>query len=245
MGKLNGLVKCLEEKDLHTIKLEQKICDMENINDLQNERINKLDKENNENSQNIKMLIEKLSIFENSIPNKSLERYKCKLCDFVGQSAQGLKTHSTRKHTVISKGGYPKPCDLCGCEVSNAENMKKHLKTHSFKKAQYKCEDCDFVGQSVETMEVHNGKAHTKDFECGICEVSFGNNDDLDTHLTTCEVYKCNFQSCSCKETKLSDIKVHMEKEHGGGQYLKIQHLKISRTNQDEVTSTSYYYEDL
>ena len=34
------------------------------------------------------------------------------------------------------------------------------MKTHSFKKAQYKYEGCNCVGQSVETMEVNNGKGH-------------------------------------------------------------------------------------
>ena len=170
---------------------------------------------------------------------------KCTICDFVGQSAKGLKTHTTRKHTAISKDGYPTLCDLCGCEIVNAEQMKKHMKTHSFKKAQYKCEDCNFVGQSVETMEVHNGKGHNDAFECGICDISLGNSESLDTHLITCEVYKCNFHSCSFKHSTLSDIKLHLEKEHGGGKYLQIQHLKISRMNQDEVTTKNYHYAEI
>ena len=103
MGKLNGLVKCLGEKDLHTIKLEQKICDMEKQNDLQNKRIDKLDNESIEHLKKIEMLSERLTSFENSIPSKSNEKHKCKMCDFIGQSAQGLKTHTTRKHTAVKK----------------------------------------------------------------------------------------------------------------------------------------------
>ena len=88
-------------------------------------------------------------------------------------------------------------------------------------------------------------KSHTDTFECGICDVSFGNSEDLETHLTTCEIYKCNCHSCDFKQTKLSDIKEHLEKDHGGGKYLQIQHLKISRTNHDEVITKNYYLNDL
>ena len=42
--------------------------------------------------------------------------------------------------------------------------LKKHMKTHSYKEAKFKCEDCEFVGQCRETMEVHMGKAHTDNF---------------------------------------------------------------------------------
>ena len=45
------------------------------------------------------------------------------------------------------------------------------MRSHSFKEAKFKCEDCDFVGQSRETMEVHIGKSHTDNFECGLFEL--------------------------------------------------------------------------
>ena len=37
----------------------------------------------------------------------------------------------------------------------------------SFKKAKFLCEDCEFVGQSKDTVEVHAGKTHTDYNECG------------------------------------------------------------------------------
>ena len=33
--------------------------------------------------------------------------------------------------------------------------VKRHLKTHTYKQAKYKCEECDFVWQYKITMEVH------------------------------------------------------------------------------------------
>ena len=44
-------------------------------------------------------------------------------------------------------------------------------------------------------MDVHIGKSHTDNFEGDICDF---------------------------KQTKLSDIKEHMEKKHGHGKYLQI-----------------------
>ena len=55
---------------------------------------------------------------------------------------------------------YPRKCELCEEELENIEKMKKHLKRHSYKKAAFQCGDCDFVGESEETMEVHIGKHH-------------------------------------------------------------------------------------
>ena len=48
--------------------------------------------------------------------------------------------------------------------------MKKYLKTHTYKKIEFQCVECDFVGAIEETMEVHYGKNHSDSFECGICE---------------------------------------------------------------------------
>ena len=71
----------------------------------------------------------------------------------------------------------------------NAGDMKRHMRSHSFKEAKFKCEDCDFVGQSRETMEVHIGKNHTDNFECGLCDLNFGNIGKLEIHLKACNIY--------------------------------------------------------
>ena len=44
------------------------------------------------------------------------------------------------------------------------------MKLDSYKKAAYKCEDCDFMGESEYMMDVHIGKVHSETIECGICE---------------------------------------------------------------------------
>ena len=49
------------------------------------------------------------------------------------------------------------------------DDMKRHLKSHSFKEANYTYEDCGFIGKHDLTMEVHLGKFHSEKIECGIC----------------------------------------------------------------------------
>ena len=126
----------------------------------------------------------------------------------------------------------------------NAGDMKRHMRSHSFKEAKFKCEDCDFVGQSRETMEVHIGKSHTDNFECGLCELNFGNIGKLETHLNTCEVYRC--RKCYNKETKISEIKAHVQKKHfHPNAATLIDHLKISRNDLNEVSSKEHWHNSL
>ena len=38
---------------------------------------------------------------------------------------------------------------------------------------------------------VHIGKKHSENIKCGLCDTIFQNIELLETHLITCEVYKC------------------------------------------------------
>ena len=67
-------------------------------------------------------------------------------------SEQGLKTHKKRKHKTANKSDeiltYPKQCDLCEKDLKDKNDMKVHMKTHSYKRAEFKCEECEFYGES-------------------------------------------------------------------------------------------------
>jgi hypothetical protein len=52
----------------------------------------------------------------------------------------------------------------------NLHQMKLHIKEHSYRDAKYKCEVCDFCGDSFLTMEVHNKTYLSENLECGLCE---------------------------------------------------------------------------
>ena len=152
---LSTVKKSLVEKDTFISTLESRIQEFEELNKEQNAKI-----------EDIECLKDKFSNPANLIPVKSVNSLKCTKYEFEMQSEQGLKTHITRIHTLITNGCYPKSCDLCEKQFGNAGDMKIHMRNHSFKEAKFKCEDCDFVGQSRETMEVHIGKSHTDKFEC-------------------------------------------------------------------------------
>ena len=90
--------------------------------------------------------------------------------------------------------------------------LQKKVQHHCYKKSTCKCKDCDFVGENEYTMEVHIGKYHSDNFECGICEYTTESVDNLDIHLTTCKIYECD--DCSIRMNTLKDLKAHIVKEH-------------------------------
>ena len=112
--------------------------------------------------------------------------------------------------------------------------MKIHLKTHSFKKLNFKCEDCDFFGPNETTMEVHYGKKHAGIPECGLCEFKAKSEENLETHLVTCEMYEC--KRCNLRFQTISTMQTHLKEEHKGHtQIVKILHAKIDRKNFETV----------
>ena len=70
------------------------------------------------------------------------------------------------------------------------------------KKATLKCLDCDFFLENERTMEVYIGKSHSEILESGICEHKADDLEALETHLFTCELFRCNH----CK-LKMKDLK--------------------------------------
>ena len=117
------------------------------------------------------------------------------------------------------------------------------MKTHSYKKANYKCEECDFVGESQESMALHIGRKHCDLYECGLCEYEAKTSQDLEIHLTTCEIYACS--KCDNTEKTLANLKEHIETEHELTNYTLIYHQKLHRDDPDEVSHSSYFSKDL
>ena len=117
--------------------------------------------------------------------------------------------------------------------------MKVHLKTHSFKKLDFKCEDCDYFGPNVITMEVHHGRKHSQDPECGLCEFKANSRENLETHLVTCEIYDC--KRCDLRFQNLTTMRTHLQEEHKGHtQIVTIVHAKLDRKNSEIVACKEY-----
>ena len=123
-NKIEMQYKSLQEKENLIKDLENKLKKFEEL------FVNKIDK------------IEKLS-------EENKNKFKCEKCSFATNSENGLKTHVTRKHKnqiEITENKFPQQCSLCDEILNNLRDLKKHLRTHSYKNIQYKCNLCEFVG---------------------------------------------------------------------------------------------------
>ena len=58
-------------------------------------------------------------------------------------------------------------------------------------------------------MDIHVGRFHSDDFECGVCDVIYEN---LETHLKTCEIFRC--RNCGKLEKTLFELKEHIVERH-------------------------------
>ena len=59
------------------------------------------------------------------------------------------------------------------------------MKTHSYAKV-VKCENCTFFGANDLTLQVHVGKEHSGEHDCGMCGFKAENDEQLIIHLHTC-----------------------------------------------------------
>ena len=82
------------------------------------------------------------------------------------------------------------------------DKFRDHKFEHSNwekKTNKFACKECPCVGNNMFSHEVHMGRAHSNILDCGLCDAEFNKLEDLDLHLTTCEVYICRY--CRTKET--------------------------------------------
>ena len=90
-------------------------------------------------------------------------------------------------------------------------------------------------------MDVHIGKHHSENFECGLCELNTKTFEDLETHLFLCEIYKCKKGfSCDVKVKTISEIRNHIRSDHGQSSF---EHIKMRRNNYNEVSEKLYWYD--
>ena len=225
-NKMKTFLNVLEEKDSRILSLEKKLENLEN----------KSKEEKNQKDKKIKDLENLLKKQEKN--QSAVEKFNCEQCEFTTTSKQGLKTHIKRKHTEITAEKYPAICELCDVKVNDEKELKLHMKTHSYRESNFQCEDCDFCGPNEFTMEVHAGRKHSTVSECGLCDYKAKNVEDLETHISTCEIYECDL--CYFRVTKISEMKSHMEAKHEHSN-ARIWHVKIDRNN-DELMDRSEHW---
>ena len=249
--------KHIENNDSNEVSYKEMLEKLANLSEniiKRNEKINKfaekieiLENKTNKKDEEIRKLTDRLKVLEESIgkidthnevhekedKETDKEIYKCENCSFETVHKNDLKIQIKRKHAKAAR-----ICDLCGQQFETVREMKIHRNTHSFSGklfgSRFECEECDFVSETLETMEVHNGKCCYDHFECGLCECRFDTLEMLELHLVTCEVYECG--SCFIRVKNLSEMKKHVKTEHKDGKYLH--HLKIDRTDNKKISFT-------
>ena len=94
-------------------------------------------------------------------------------------------------------------------------------------------------------MEIHHGRMHNENLECGLCDFVAKDVDKLDLHLVTCEIYECEI--CEDKAKNLSEMKQHFETKHPE-KCLKdsfVMHVKLDRKNEDEASAKCHKFSEL
>ena len=94
-------------------------------------------------------------------------------------------------------------------------------------------------------MVEHIGKEHADEFECGLCDINTKNKEELEMHLSTCEIFKC----VSCRKTfkTLSDLKQHFSNIHEKEKesWKQTEHIKQNRENSEIFDSKIHTYHEL
>ena len=93
-------------------------------------------------------------------------------------------------------------------------------------------------------MEVHIGMHHSEKLGCGLCDLEVSNLENLELHLTTCEMYQCYTCDKRFKTNQVRDLKKHIVDEHKRTNGI-IEHLKMDRNDCSEVSVTEYRSENI
>lgn len=183
-----------------------------------------------------RVLNESLSVLENSIRIPEKELFKCDQCKFTTESERGLKVHNKRKHAEIMEV-FPQTCDFCDLQFQNKSEVKEHLKVHTYRTVDMKCEDCDFMANDDLSLEVHSSRKHSGNFECALCGFISKDEDHLNIHLHTCETFTCSLCTPKMIMTNVPAVTTHLSSKHMNNlKSINIIHTKMDRKDPDTVS---------
>ena len=77
----------------------------------------------------------------------------------------------SRLHSEINVDESPAACDVCEKVFDNENVMKKHKKKeHTYHFVKYQCNECDFMENEPETLNVLFGIKHSTKKQCRLCD---------------------------------------------------------------------------
>ena len=87
-------------------------------------------------------------------------------------------------------------------------------------KSELECKKCDFKADTLTMFLVHLSKKHNagsnRKLRCRECDISFTNEKDLMTYITSVHIIPDNFSCTKCefKSSKQFDLSLHMSTTH-------------------------------
>ena len=131
-----------------------------------------------------------------------------------------LRLHTNKKHDKIV---HTKNCGICDFSVESTsykESGRKIRRHEDLVHAQidYKCEQCDYISKSRDTLKKHKSSKHTREkttFVCDQCSYTSKQSVHLDIHVRSKhrgELFRCDM--CDYKATQLSNLVRHKRSKH-------------------------------
>ena len=183
-----------------------------------------------------RVLNQSISTLENSMRIQEKESFKCEKCNFTTESERGLKVHTRRKHGII-EDIFPQACDFCERQFQSKNEIEEHLKVHTYRTVDMKCEDCDFLANDDLSLEVHAARKHSGNFECALCGFIAKDEDHLNIHLHTCEIFQCSFCKPKIKMKSVPEVSSHLSSKHTKNlNDIEIYHIKMDRKDPETVS---------
>ena len=114
------------------------------------------------------------------------EEFKCKHCGHIVLSQSDLKGHIEAYH-VDSNGATIYMCTKCDEEFSSKIKLEVHtVSNHSKENSAFKCDKCEFEGESAEDLKRHRQSEHYHfRYFCCACDYETLNRDVLIVHKVT------------------------------------------------------------
>ena len=228
LEKLHKEIQCNMEKTM--IDKDKQINNLQKDLEIKNTQINALEMRVNEVEKDLvvqkKHHEKRIKDIENSckqkvkkdtyqLPEHDVSTIQCIKCDYKTTSRQGLKIHNSKVHSNINFEEFPAACDVCEKVLQNESDLRKHKKSqHVYHTVRYQCNECEFMANETETLNVHFGRKHSPKQQCGLCDENFKNSEDLENHLTKCEIYMCSNSGCRDYFKTLEEIKQHISEHH-------------------------------
>ena len=139
-------------------------------------------------------------------------KYQCKVCDFTVGKKLYLELHNSREHDIKIV------CDDCGFQADTNDSLKKHKPVHKLELS-YNCSLCSYKSNVEANLKLHWKSRHKirNEIKCNECDVVYYSKESLRQHTGTVHrhlKYKCDI--CQYEATQATHLISHKKSIHEG-----------------------------